>query len=187
MQQRSPHSRLASHGQRRRFLGFCWAWWQPLPRLRFSMSLVCASFPVALKRPLRQDRIHRMRIHAVSLWPPEDDEALPHGAELTASREDDDNSRNGPEPHSVYERDPVSWAIEILGVERRTVVWSSNQTYERHSWDGTRNPLVVIAEAIANGENVGVESGTGTGKSFWMSWTPTRRTSARRATSAART
>jgi hypothetical protein len=99
------------------------------------------------------------------LWPPDED-ATPFGAELTVPRAADAPA-TGPPPHSEYERDPVRWAPERLGIARRSIVWSENRDYEGHQWDGTRDPLVVIAEALADWESVGVESGTGTGKSFW--------------------
>ena len=102
---------------------------------------------------------------SVGLWPSEDT-TLPYGAELTVPRERDAAQR-GPTPHTDSERDPVGWAVEKLGLERRTIVWSENAGYGAHPWDGTRDPLVVIARALADCENVGVESGTGTGKSFW--------------------
>ncbi|HJQ53476.1 MAG TPA: hypothetical protein VJ825_06500 [Gemmatimonadaceae bacterium] len=75
----------------------------------------------------------------------------------------------GPTPHTEYENDPVGWAVDVLGIPERTIRWSMNPEYEGHSWDGDPDPLVKIAEALARWEkNVGAESGTGTGKSFWM-------------------
>lgn len=71
------------------------------------------------------------------------------------------------EPHSAYERRPVEWAVDVLKVPRHTLVWSANAGYATHVWDQTPDPLVLLAEALADWENVGVESGTGTGKSFF--------------------
>lgn len=68
-------------------------------------------------------------------------------------------------PHSEYERRPITWAVERLGIPLDRIQWSV--AYPRHEWDGTPDPLVVIADALADWENVGVESGTGTGKSYW--------------------
>jgi hypothetical protein len=73
----------------------------------------------------------------------------------------------GVAPHADYQRDPIGWAVAKLGIPRHTLVWSANEGYRRHDWDGTADPLVVMAEALADWEDVGVESGTGTGKSFF--------------------
>ena len=66
-----------------------------------------------------------------------------------------------------WQADPIAWITERVGIERRTVVWSENPGYDDHVWDGTPDPFVVIAEALAAGQDVGVESGTGTGKTFF--------------------
>lgn len=67
-----------------------------------------------------------------------------------------------------YQSDPVGFATEILGVSRASVHWSLSLEYGTHAWDGTPDPLVAIAEALRDWRSVGCESGTGTGKSFWM-------------------
>lgn len=69
-------------------------------------------------------------------------------------------------PLVQYQRDPLGFFVRVLGIPERTIRWSLNPGYEAHRWDGERDPLVAIAEGLANGEDVGVESGTGTGKSF---------------------
>ena len=38
--------------------------------------------------------------------------------------------------------------------------------YDGNEWDGSVDPLSEVLEALARGEDVGVESGTGTGKTF---------------------
>lgn len=74
----------------------------------------------------------------------------------------------GPEasPHVEYQKRPIDWMVERLGIARHTLVWSLNPGYERHQWDGTADPLDVVARELADWQSVGVESGTGTGKSF---------------------
>lgn len=69
--------------------------------------------------------------------------------------------------HKAYRNDPVSWAVDKLGIPRNSLIWSDNTGYDSHKWDGTRNPLDAIANALAQSEDVGVESGTGTGKSYF--------------------
>jgi phage terminase large subunit len=70
--------------------------------------------------------------------------------------------------HVGYQKNPVGWARDILGIPEHTIRWSLNAGYDAHQWDGEQDPLVVIAAAIADWQSVGVESGTGTGKSFWL-------------------
>jgi hypothetical protein len=68
------------------------------------------------------------------------------------------------QPHTRYQTRPIDWIVDVLGIERRTLVWSLCKGYKAHLWDGTPDPLVAIANGLARGEDVGVESGTGTGK-----------------------
>lgn len=68
--------------------------------------------------------------------------------------------------HTSYQRDPIRWAVERLGVPEHTLRWSLNAGYGTHAWDGTVDPLSAAFEAVANWQDVGIESGTGTGKSY---------------------
>lgn len=69
-------------------------------------------------------------------------------------------------PHTEYQTRPLEWMTDKLSVDERTLKWSLNDDYGGHRWDGTTEPLVAIVEALSSGEDVGVESGTGTGKTF---------------------
>lgn len=71
-----------------------------------------------------------------------------------------------PETLTLYQRSPIRWMVERLGIPERTLRWSMNPGYERHVWDGTPDPLVVICDSLAAWQNVGVESATGTQKTF---------------------
>jgi hypothetical protein len=63
----------------------------------------------------------------------------------------------------------IAWAVDIMGVPEHTLRWSLNPGYQyREKWDGTPDPLVAIAEAIEAGKDFAAESGTGTGKTFFM-------------------
>ena len=80
--------------------------------------------------------------------------------------------------HVEYQRRPEDWIVEYLGVPRETLRWSMNPGYARvvaspgvvgcegHEWDGDPDPLIKALEAIANWSDCGVESATGTGKTF---------------------
>ena len=70
--------------------------------------------------------------------------------------------------HADYQQNPIGWIIDVLGVEGRTLRWFLNPGYEHHKWDGTVEPLVQMAGALARGSDVGVESATGAGKSFML-------------------
>ena len=80
-----------------------------------------------------------------------------------ASREDEPS---GPQPCMAYRLRPLDFIVEKLDVPRETIDWLLNDGYASHEWDGSRNPLVAILTGLAAGEDVGVESGTGTGKSY---------------------
>lgn len=96
-----------------------------------------------------------------SLWP---DTVADDGSLIPATLFT--HTLTGAQPHTQYQQDPIGWIVDKLRVPRNTLVWSDNPGYEKHEWDGTPDPIAAMLEALAYGENVGVESGTGTGKSF---------------------
>jgi hypothetical protein len=65
-----------------------------------------------------------------------------------------------------YQTHPVDYFVERFGMDRRVIEWSLNPGYESHKWDGTKDPIKTIMEGLAANKWVGVESGTGTGKTF---------------------
>jgi phage terminase large subunit len=69
-----------------------------------------------------------------------------------------------------YQRHPIAWARDVLGISENSIRWSTNPGYDVHSWDGTPDPLALVAESLADGSDVAVESGTGTGKTFEGGW-----------------
>lgn len=68
--------------------------------------------------------------------------------------------------HIDYQKRPVEWIVEKLGVPEKTLRWSLNDGYKDYKWDGDKDPIVAILEALAEGKDVGVESATGVGKTF---------------------
>ena len=66
--------------------------------------------------------------------------------------------------HTDYQKRPLEWIVKHLGVPEHTLRWSLNPGYEQHVWDGDKDPLVKIMEALAESKDVGCESATGTGK-----------------------
>jgi hypothetical protein len=67
-----------------------------------------------------------------------------------------------------YQKDPIGFARDVLKIPEQQIRWSLNPGYADRAWDGTPDPLVVVAQALADWNDVGVESGTGTGKSFFV-------------------
>ena len=65
-----------------------------------------------------------------------------------------------------WRNDPIRWAEERLGLDPRTLRWSENYGPD-FRWDGTPDPLAQIGDALAKSEDAGVESGTGTGKTYF--------------------
>lgn len=70
------------------------------------------------------------------------------------------------ERFAQYRADPVGFCIDVLGMSRDTLVWGELAGYATHAWDGTVEPLVTMLEGLAEWKDVGVEAGTGTGKSY---------------------
>lgn len=68
----------------------------------------------------------------------------------------------------LYKKDMILWAVERLGVPENTLRWSLNPGYADHKWDGTPDPFVRAAQSLAEWRNVGIESATGTGKTFFL-------------------
>lgn len=56
----------------------------------------------------------------------------------------------------------------MLGFRREDIVWSLRPEYAQHSWHGTKDPLAVALNALADGRWCGVESGSGTGKTITL-------------------
>ena len=63
-----------------------------------------------------------------------------------------------------YRTHPVDWMVDKMGVRRETLEWSILPAYRTHEWDGTPDPFKTVADELAAGHDVGVESGTATGK-----------------------
>lgn len=70
-----------------------------------------------------------------------------------------------------YQEHPVDFMVAELGIRRETLVWSSNEGYRDHRWDGTPDPIVTWLQALVDWQDVGVEAATGTQKSFTLALT----------------
>ena len=68
--------------------------------------------------------------------------------------------------HVAYQTRPIEWIVEKLGVPESTLRWSLAPEYKNHTWDGDSDPIVKMLESLAAGKDTGIESATGTGKTF---------------------
>jgi hypothetical protein len=71
-----------------------------------------------------------------------------------------------PRPDVAYQKDPIGWMGDKLGIPESHVRWSLNPEYATHAWDGTVDPLATLCESLANGQDAAAESATGTGKTY---------------------
>jgi hypothetical protein len=59
------------------------------------------------------------------------------------------------------------WLTERFNESITSIEWSKyGGAYLTHKWDGTEDPFLVITKSLSDRKWVGVESGTGTGKSY---------------------
>ncbi len=65
-----------------------------------------------------------------------------------------------------YRKNPVDYFVDRLRVKEQHLRWSKFSGYSSHAWDGTPDPLALVLDSLAEGKDVGIESGTGTGKTF---------------------
>lgn len=80
----------------------------------------------------------------------------------------------------IYKTDPLLWFEERFNGDRKFFEWSKHSGYEKHTWDGDKDPLAQAWETIGKAyknvrkgelpENryIGLEAGTGTSKTFWL-------------------
>lgn len=65
-----------------------------------------------------------------------------------------------------YASNPLDYFRDRLGIKPETINWNLLPQYKEHNWDGTVNPFMCILNALVNNQWCGVESATGTGKTF---------------------
>lgn len=68
----------------------------------------------------------------------------------------------------LHRVDPIAWATERFKEPLETYKWSTYPEYKDHVWDGTPDPFYHAFEALRKGKWVGIESATGTGKTFFL-------------------
>jgi len=67
---------------------------------------------------------------------------------------------------AYYQNNPLDYIADRFGIKKETIDWSLLNEYAAHNWDGTSNPLKQILDYLVSERRIGVESGTGTGKTF---------------------
>lgn len=66
----------------------------------------------------------------------------------------------------LFTLDPISWATDHFGEPLKSFKWSEYPEYNNHVWDGTPDPFARALTALSQGKWVGIESATGTGKTY---------------------
>lgn len=66
-----------------------------------------------------------------------------------------------------WRNDPITYMVERLGIKRESLDWLLLEGYNDHEWDGTENPFVATANALAESKWVGIKSAVGVGKTFF--------------------
>lgn len=70
---------------------------------------------------------------------------------------------------ATWQLHPDIWLKERFGEDIKAILWDEYPEYAQHIWDGTPNPLYKAWKEVANGNWTGVESATGTGKTYILS------------------
>ena len=66
-----------------------------------------------------------------------------------------------------YQKHPEEWITDRLRVSKESIDWELLPEYQKHKWDGTKNPFKKILETLGKGNKwIGVEGSTGTNKTF---------------------
>src|ERR1700741_63580 len=66
----------------------------------------------------------------------------------------------------TYQREPDRWYVERFGGKLTDLKWSEWPEYATHQWDGSQDPFYSAMRSLAQWRNVGIESATGTGKTY---------------------
>jgi hypothetical protein len=70
------------------------------------------------------------------------------------------------EKRERWQRHPIDYCVERLGVKRESLDWALLPAYQGHRWDGTENPIAWMFECLATNRWAAVEGATGTSKTF---------------------
>lgn len=68
-----------------------------------------------------------------------------------------------------YQKNPLLWLEERFGEDPKSIKWSNYEGYENHSFDGSIDPLYHAWMDLTELNFVGLESATGTGKTYTAS------------------
>lgn len=67
-----------------------------------------------------------------------------------------------------WQLNPLLWYVERMGGKLEDFKWSTHPEYENHIWDGDVDPIAKAWKDVAYKKWVGIESATGTGKTFFL-------------------
>lgn len=71
-----------------------------------------------------------------------------------------------------YQKHPLEWLEDKFEEDRRSFEWSAfKEAYENHKWDGDKDPIAQMWEAIAKGDGSwgALSAATGTSKTYYLS------------------
>lgn len=87
---------------------------------------------------------------------------------IDEAREHDDKKRweAEQEQRAFYQKNPVDWIVDKLGVKREMIDWSLLPEYAKHQWDGTPNPFVTALNALVKNQWLAIEGATGVSKTY---------------------
>lgn len=66
----------------------------------------------------------------------------------------------------LFRLNAVKWATDHFKEPLNSFKWSEYPEYKNHVWDGTEDPFLKAMVALSRGKWVGIESATGTGKTY---------------------
>lgn len=89
-----------------------------------------------------------------------------YALELEAEYRRRQTAPSGPQADMIYQSNPIGWMVERMSIPEETLRWSRSPEYASHRWDGTPDPLVAVLDGLVANRDVGVESATGTGKTY---------------------
>lgn len=94
------------------------------------------------------------------------DISIAAAAELELRKRRYDRLKNYESQRAFYQVNPLQYFVDRLGIKPESINWMLIPEYQNHKWDGTENPFMVILDALVNSKWCGVESATGTGKTY---------------------
>ena len=85
----------------------------------------------------------------------------------TNELQEDERKKLEAERNAYYRLHPCEWVTARLEIPPEHLEWSLLPAYRKHKWDGTKDPIKKMLEALAHKRWPAVEGGTGVSKTFF--------------------